>query len=165
MVTLRTYTLADAQILSEYIKHPEVVINLSDGVPNDYSIKDAEEFINKALNENQFRFAIEYNGEYCGGIGLDKIVGHCGHKQAMEIGYWLAKPFWNKGIGTHVIKQICELGFSELNLVRIEANVFEYNKASMYVLEKCGFIKEGIQRKGAVKNGEIVDSHRFALIK
>lgn len=165
MVTLRKYNLSDSALLAEYIGNPNVLINLSDEIPKPYTQKDAEEFIKKSLNEGAFRFAIEYNGNYCGGIGLDKILGHCGHDKAMEIGYWLAESFWNKGITTEAVKQVCELGFKELNLVRIEANVFEYNKASMSVLEKCGFKKEGIQRKGAIKNGKIVNSHRYSIVK
>lgn len=165
MITLRKYRLEDAEQLASYIGNEEVLINLSDWVPNPYTVNDAEGFISNVIKNNDFRFAIEYNGQYCGGIGLDKITGNCAHYKAREIGYWIAKPFWNNGIATSAITKICNMGFEELSLVRIEANVYSYNMTSMHVLEKCGFEREGIQRKGAVKNGNIVDSHRFAMVK
>lgn len=165
MISLRKYTLSDSEILAKYIGDPEVLINLSDGVPNPYSIKDAKEFIVSAIETNNFRFAIEYNDEYCGGIGLDNIPYPCGHPFTKELGYWIAKPFWNKGIATQAIRLICEKGFDELKLVRIEAYVFEYNKVSMRVLEKCNFVKEEVQAMGAIKNGNMVNSYRFALVR
>lgn len=66
---------------------------------------------------------------------------------------------------TEAVKQICEYIFSESDIIRIYAEPFAYNKASCRVLEKAGFQCEGILRKNAVKNGNIVDMKMYSLIK
>ncbi len=78
------------------------------------------------------------------------------HSHKDEIGYWLGKPFWNKGIMTDVIKKICSIGFNNFNLIRIEATVFTYNIPSKKVLEKAGFMPEGTLRKFYKKDQKFI---------
>ena len=52
----------------------------------------------------------------------------------------------------------------ELNLKRLFANIYEYNSASMKVLEKCGFKKEGIRVKAVFKEGKYVDDVMYGLL-
>ena len=68
-----------------------------------------------------------------------------------EIGYWLAKPYWKKGIMSEAVKKICEIGFNEFGLSRITANVFEQNIGSARVVEKCGFTLEAACLKNYYK--------------
>ena len=78
-----------------------------------------------------------------------------------EIGYWLARPYWNKGIMTKVVNKLCEIGFGKFGLMRIEATVFIHNAASCRVLEKGGFKKEGIYRKSVKKGNMLIDTIRY----
>jgi RimJ/RimL family protein N-acetyltransferase len=82
-----------------------------------------------------------------------------------EIGYWIGEPYWGKGIAGRAVALITANGFGELNLVRIYAGVFDFNIASMKVLEKNGFQKEGIFRHAVIKNGRICDEHRYYKLK
>jgi RimJ/RimL family protein N-acetyltransferase len=59
---------------------------------------------------------------------------------------------------------ICDYGFKNLDIIRIHAGVFEFNPASMRVLEKCGFKREGVFEKAIIKEGRIYDEFRFAKI-
>src|SRR5690606_12348842 len=86
-----------------------------------------------------------------------------GHKA--EIGYWLAKPWWGRGIMTAVVGKACEYAFSRWQLVRITAHVFESNIASARVLEKNGFEFERLLRKHHLKDGRFLDSRLFALVR
>ena len=52
-----------------------------------------------------------------------------------------------------------------MDLVRLEAPVFEWNPASMRVLEKCGFQREGIRRKGIFKDGQVIDAVMYARLR
>jgi RimJ/RimL family protein N-acetyltransferase len=49
--------------------------------------------------------------------------------------------------------------------VRLEAPVFEWNRASMRVLEKCGFVREGLLRRSIFKDNEVIDSVLYARIR
>jgi RimJ/RimL family protein N-acetyltransferase len=87
------------------------------------------------------RFGIAYKGSLCGAIGLD--IQRDVYRKTAEIGYWIGEPYWGKGIATKAVALITAYGFSELNLVRIYAGVFDFNMASMKVLEKKWLSKRG----------------------
>lgn len=76
-----------------------------------------------------------------------KLIGVIGffrgvntHKS--EIGYWLAKPYWGRGIITDALNTVCDISFQRFQLKRITATIFEHNIASQKVLEKCNFVLE-----------------------
>jgi [ribosomal protein S5]-alanine N-acetyltransferase len=162
-VTLRVLQNTDAPILAQLANNKKIWDNLRDYIPYPYTQNDAEWFIGQCLQESPpLTFAIEYKGALCGVIGLvsQKDV----YRKSAEIGYWIGEPFWNKGIATIAVKLISEYGFNELNLVRIFTAVFEYNPASMKVLEKNGYVREGVFKKSVIKNGELWNEHRYARI-
>ena len=107
--------------------------------------------------------AIEYEGKFCGMMGL--TAQHDVYRRTAEIGYWLGEPFWNKGIATTAVKLITDYGFNALGFIRIHTGIFEYNIASMKVLEKNGYKKDGVFEKNIIKNGKIVDEHRYSKIE
>ncbi len=160
IVILRKLTFSDKVILAELLNNKKIWDNLRNRIPYPYQEKDAENFINLINNDNlQHVFAIEYDENFCGVIGLE--VQKDVYEKSAELGYWIGEPFWGKGIATESVKLITEIGFNTLNLLRIYAGVFEFNIASMKVLEKNVFLKEGVFRKAIFKNGKIFDEHRY----
>ncbi|MBU3914272.1 GNAT family N-acetyltransferase, partial [bacterium] len=107
-------------------------------------------------------FAIASESETIGGIGL--VPKDDVHRKSVELGYWLAEPFWGKGIMTSAVGNITSYAFDTLDIVRIYSTIFEWNHASMKVLEKVGFIREGHLRKSAFKDGHLIDQFVYALI-
>jgi ribosomal-protein-alanine N-acetyltransferase len=97
-----------------------------------------------------------------GGIGF--IPKEDVYKYNAEIGYWIAEPYWGKGVGTAaigaVVKKIREV--SPLT-IRVYAEIFAHNTGSMRALEKNGFVLESVRRKNVVKNGIIMDDHVYVL--
>ena len=81
------------------------------------------------------------------------------------MGYYIAEPYWGKGIGTSAVAAICQTVFENSDIIRIFAEPFAYNLASRRILEKNGFVCEGILRKNAVKNGKILDMMMYSLIR
>ena len=80
------------------------------------------------------------------------------------MGYYIAEPFWGKGLGTSAVKQTCTYIFEHTDIIRIFAEPFAYNTASCRILEKGGFTCEGTLRKNAVKNGQIIDMEMYSNI-
>jgi ribosomal-protein-alanine N-acetyltransferase len=102
----------------------------------------------------------------------DHLIGACGFSDFQmgkshraEIGYWLAKPYWNRGIGTAVVRRACQYAFEEFGLVKITAHVFAANPASARVLEKCGFEQEGYLKKHYHKDGQYLDARLYARLR
>ena len=98
-----------------------------------------------------------------GGCGFDGF--QVGKSHRAEVGYWLAKPFWGRGIMTAVVQRLCKHAFEEFGLVKITAHVFSFNPASARVLEKCGFQEEGFLRKHFLKDGQFLDARLFGLLR
>ena len=139
---------------------------LSDRLPNPYTIKDAEEWLHRVSKDEAvsgiFR-AIVIDKQVIGSISVEKkddvfrIDG--------EISYMLLCDYWNKGIMTNAVKQMCVTAFNNLSLERITANVYQPNVASIQVLKKNGFVHEGTLKRAVIKNGVIYDLCFFGLTK
>jgi len=163
-VTLRPFRPEDKERLAELANNERISINLRDGFPSPYTTDDAGRFIEMAMATVPVQlFAIEYQGEYVGNIGLHKRNDV--YRLSAEIGYFLGEAYWHKGIMPRAVKLICDYGFRELDIIRIDTGVFEYNTASQRVLEKCGFVKEAVFKNSVIKKGKICDEIRYALIR
>lgn len=103
------------------------------------------------------------SGSLIGGCGFDNL--QIGKSHRAELGYWLAKPYWGRGIMTAVVRRLCDLAIAEFGVTKITAHVFADNPASAKVLQKCGFQKEGYLRKHYVKDGQYLDAKLFARLK
>ena len=163
-IILRSLTDDDATALAQLANNKKIYDNVRDALPHPYTLDDAIFFINLTKQENpQVSFAIEYEGVFCGMIGL--IPQKDVYRLTAEIGYWLGEPFWGKGIITKAAAMVTDYGFNELGLIRIHTGIFEHNIASMKVLEKNGYKKECVFEKSVIKNGQILNEHRYAKLK
>ena len=160
---LRKFQESDADQMAELLNNRNILDNLRDMIPYPYDAKDALEFIESCQQEApQITFVIDIDGLPIGVIGL--VLQEDIYKKSAEIGYWLGEPYWNHGYMTKAIGLMVDYGFNKLDLTRIFAGVFEYNKASRKVLEKAGFKFEGVFEKAVIKNGKLVDEYRYAVI-
>ena len=165
-VNLRDWTIEDAPDLTAAINNKKVLDNLRDGIPHPYTEKDAEAFINATLaaeKDSQYAFAVTYDGKVVGSIGVFR-QGNI-HRLTAELGYYIAEPYWGKGIMAEAVRQMCEYVFDHTDIIRIFAEPFAFNQASCRVLEKAGFQLEGILRQNAVKNGQLLDMKMYAILR
>ncbi|MCL2073199.1 MAG: GNAT family N-acetyltransferase [Marinilabiliaceae bacterium] len=162
---LRKWQLSDIKSLAENANNINIWNNVRDYFPHPYTEKDAQDFIQMVLNKPEplTDFAIEIEGEAVGGIGI--VPQTDVHAITTEIGYWLGEKYWNRGIMSSAVKQMVKYTFENFPVTKIFAPVFEFNIASMRVLEKAGFVREAILKKSAIKNGKTIDLHYYGLIK
>lgn len=159
-IQLRPLQLSDAPVLAKLANNKKIWNNLRDYIPYPYYEKDAEVFISATLKEDpNLTFAILDEGKFSGVIGL--VAQKDVYRKSAEIGYWVGEPFWGKGVASKAVGLALQYGFETLRLQRIFSGVFEYNLASMKVLEKNGFQKEGILKSAVLKNGKFHNEHRF----
>jgi len=130
--------------------------------PNPYHEANGRTFISMATKDSPLHiFAIDVGGEAVGGIGLHPQSDV--QRKNAELGYWLAEPYWGKGIVTEAVKQMIEYGFKTFDINRIFARPFGNNLASQRVLEKAGFKLEARFEKTFFKNGEFLDELIYAI--
>ena len=163
---LRPYRKGDEEALVKHANDKTIARNTL-VMPHPYTMKDAKEWIKKNLEEYNKKnsanhvFAIEIDREICGAVGLSKIKKE--HKA--EIGYWLGRKYWGQGIMTEAVKLAVIYAFQKLKLRRIYAHVFLFNPASKRVLEKAGFVLEGVSKKEAKKKDKYIDVYLLAKVK
>ena len=163
---IRKWELSDAIDLAAALSNTKIQDNLRDGLPYPYTEQDGIDYICAMLSadENEtFAFAITADGKFIGSIGAFR-QGNI-HRLTAELGYYIAEPYWGKGLMTEAVRQICRLVFEKSDIIRIYAEPFAHNAASCRVLEKAGFQYEGTLRKNAVKNGTIMDMRIYSLLK
>jgi RimJ/RimL family protein N-acetyltransferase len=161
---LRSWKETDAASLVRHANNERIAMNLRDGFPHPYTMEDARSWI-KMVKENKKDpiFAIEIEGEACGGIGLHG--GQDVYRFNAEIGYWLSEQYWGKGIVSEAVRIVIRYGFDHYPWTRIYAGVFSNNPASMKVLEKAGFLREAIFKKSVKKRGSYLDEHVYSILK
>ncbi len=102
------------------------------------------------------------DNEFCGAGGFNNLDSK--HKKA-EIGFWLLKDYWGKGILNEVMPKLFEIGFTDLDLNRIEGLVVSDNTKCKRALEKINFTYEGTMRESEVKNGQKISVDIYAILK
>jgi RimJ/RimL family protein N-acetyltransferase len=137
---------------------------LRDRFPHPYGLSDAEAFLGRArARRPEVDFAIEVDGQVAGGIGFE--LGTDIERFAAEVGYWLGVAFWGRGVVTAALGAVTAWAFNAYDLRRIFALPFADNRASCRVLEKAGFVREGILREAVVKDGRVHDVALYALLR
>lgn len=164
MITLRDYAKADIESLLGLANNPQVSYFLVYTFPYPYTRADAEWWLSTGVKaEGTVTKAIEYNGNFVGSVGLTLQVGWRDH--LAEIGYWLGEPYWGKGIATQAVQRMTEYAFSDLQLQKLYAPILAPNKASIRVVEKCGYELEGVLKREVFKHGQYYDIHHFAKVR
>ena len=160
--TLRPWRPTDIDSLVKYANNINIAKFMTDKFPHPYTEEAGIAFISFATNDNPIHiFAIDVNGEAIGGIGLHPREDI--ERMNAELGYWLAEPFWGKGIITNAIVQIVEFGFVTYDINRIFARPFGTNVGSQRVLEKAGFQFEYKFENTLVKNGKLLDELFYSI--
>jgi RimJ/RimL family protein N-acetyltransferase len=163
-VKVRSWRKDDLKALVRHANNPKIAANLRDQFPHPYTRRDGIDFLDYARSqEPECAFAIEYGGEAVGGVGF--LLGRDIARMSAEMGYWLSEDFWSRGIVTRAVTAMSDWAFDHYNLTRVFATAFAHNAASIRVLEKAGFVREGILRRSAIKNGVLLDQVLFAKVR
>lgn len=166
-LVLRPYTEADAPILFPLVSNPNTTRftlwehhkSIDDTLTfvRDYALGRYAEGVPEPL-------AICLNSEPAKPIGsCGCFWASCPHR-TMEIGYWLAEPYWGRGIIVEAVRELVRYSFATMKPQRIQARVIDGNAASNRVLEKLGFRFEGTHRSAILRRGRFEDVHFFAML-
>ena len=145
---LRTWQESDVSSLAQYLNNRKIWDNCRDRLPYPYTEEDAQSFIEYAMSQQEpCEYCIEINGE---------AVGNIGFMRGTDVERFNA---------SEALREALRRYWAVTDVIRVFANVYESNIASMRVLEKVGFHKVGIFHKACFKNSRFVDVHSFELLK
>lgn len=142
----RPWRESDAEALYKYASDPDVGARA--GWPPHQSIEESRQVIlNLFSNGHTWALELKETGEPVGCMGYyDSKESNIriGEKDA-EIGYWMAKPYWNQGLCTEALRAMIDWCFREKGFQSLWCDFFVDNPASGRVMEKCGFRDTGEQ--------------------
>ena len=163
---LRPFAPTDAAALARHANDRGIWQNLRDRFPHPYSLADAEgyiAFVNSEDGRRDLHLCVEAGGEAIGSISL--LFKQDVSRRSAEIGYWLGRAHWGRGIASAAVRALAAYGFAYHDLARIYALVFDHNAVSGRVLEKAGFAFEARLRQAITKDGQTMDGLLYALVR
>ena len=160
---VRSWRTSDVESLVRHANNRKIWLNLRDAFPHPYTSRDARDYIRLARQRTpETAFALAVQDEAVGSIGF--VLHPDVERVSAEIGYWLAEPFWGRGITTEALVAITRYAVDTHGLTRIYAVPFAWNAASCRVLEKAGYVLEARLRRSAIKDGEITDQFLYGYV-
>lgn len=188
--TIRPYHPTDAASIAHHGNNPLIAQWMTNHFPHPYTPEKAHEWIAMNLSAasnpsnphdppspsaaaardevswpHPLNYAITLpNGECIGSIGLK--TGADVYARSAEVGYWLGEAAWGRGIATEATAAFVAWAFGHIGaLERLGAGVYGGNGASARVLEKCGFVREGVLRRAVWKGGALLDLEVWGLLR
>ncbi|MDX1582802.1 MAG: GNAT family protein [Thermoanaerobaculia bacterium] len=162
---LRSLTESDVTRMTELAGDWDIAARTL-SLPHPYDEADAREFLERARERQNsgegatFGIVERTSGRFIGCCGIELVKIHrCG-----ELGYWIGKPYWNRGFASEAVGRLISWSFSTLGIEKITARVFDGNHASSRVLKKVGMEREGYMKKHLVKWGERRDVEQWGLL-
>lgn len=162
---MRSWDWRDRDAIVKHANNRNVWINLRDRFPHPYTVNDARRWLEMVVGqkpETNFAIAAAEN-EAVGGIGF--TVQPDVARRSAEIGYWLGEEFWGQGIATEALIAVTDHAFSNYDVCRLYAHVFDWNRPSARVLEKAGYAFEGRMKKSVTKDGQTIDQLMYAIVR
>lgn len=163
---LRRPELTDAADVQDYLQERQIAANTLH-IPFPYPNGAAEAWVvrtHSAYDAGEAcSFAIVHKDEnrIIGAVALRLDLEH----RRGELGYWVGKPYWNRGYASEAAQRLISYGFDVLGLNRIHATYFADNPASERVMQKIGMRYEGLMRQYYLKWGEFRDTGLYAITR
>jgi ribosomal-protein-alanine N-acetyltransferase len=164
LCTIRPWRDSDAESLQRHANNRLVSMHLRDRFPFPYELEQARSFLGWVTKQaSPAAWAIEVGGEAAGGIGVE--LHSDVERVSAEIGYWLGESTWGRGVATEAVTAVTAEAFRQFDITRLYALPFADHAASVRVLEKSGYVREGYLKQSAIKDGKIRDQLLFAAYR
>ena len=160
-LVLRRPVRLDAQRLADLANDTGVAENLSN-LPHPYGLDDAHAYIDNAeIGPSRWNLGLYLREEGVRFIGTASLMPRDGER--FVLGYWIGRPYWNRGLATEAAQALSDFAFSRLDAQAVAATARVTNGASRRVLEKCGFQYAGQGMGPSLFHRGMVPIDRFRL--
>lgn len=164
-VRLRELRLSELDVITEYVNNYDVYSSFTDSAPKAKTYEFQKMWMEAQSGRSDIvSFAIA-------DIETDKFIGTCQlrgidmRNYVATLSIIIAGNNSGKGYGTDAVNQLLRFGFLELNLNRIQLEVYEDNKAAIALYEKCGFKKEGIKSSQIYRQGKYCTQIVYSILR
>lgn len=161
---LRPFRESDLHDFHHYCRHPEVGPNA--GWKPHESLEESQKVLDIFINGEDTIWAVTLRGEDkpIGSVGLHRDERRPGVPNCLMLGYALSAEHWGKGLMTEAAGAVIDFAFTDKSLALLSVYHFAGNQRSRRVIEKCGFVCEGLIRcSSCLYDGTIVDEYGYSL--
>lgn len=156
-LVLRPVCLGDAADIARHADDRQIA-EMTSRIPHPYSLGDAEAFLRGLGDERVFAVLDRATGTFIGVVGLEAAAS----PGTVELGYWIGRPFWNRGYATEAAQAMLDHAFDTLDQDEVEVRCRVVNGASRRVIEKCGFAYRGTGLALSLAAGRVA-SERYVM--
>ena len=138
---LRPWRKDDAESLYKYASDPEV--GPKAGWPPHTSVEDSRQIIRQVLSVPEtYAVCLKESGEAVGSVGLKMgdATDMTDRADECELGYWIGRPFWGRGLIPEASRELLRHAFEELNMQAVWCGYYDGNTKSRRVQDKLGFV-------------------------
>ena len=163
-VTVRRTRVTDAAAFARMMDHADVFPNL---LQMPYASEDhwtARLSETAAFGSRHVQIVAEADGVVVGAAGLHPIGTSPRKRHSMLLGINVAADWQGRGVGKLLMHTLCDYADNWLGLLRIELDVFADNRRAQALYERFGFVREGVRRCEALRDGVYVDGWLMARL-
>lgn len=165
-IALKRLDQEDAEVIFNLVdKNREYLREWLPWVDSNTTIEETRILIKSTDDQHNqnfgFQCSIWFRGEIAGIIGFHKIDWM---NRNVEIGFWLGEKFQGNGIITKCCKVLLDIAFYDYDLKRVQIRAATGNKKSNAIIERLGFIKEGVARQAELLYNHYVDLNVYSMI-
>ena len=166
LVRLAAVRRDDLALYTRWFSDPELLWFIAPQVLRPASYDDEVDWYEAMRKDkDQFTFGIHT-------IAEDRLIGNCSlgiqswRNRAALFGIAIGdKAYWGRGYGTEATHLLMGYAFGELNLNRVELEVYAFNTRAIRSYEKVGFVLEGTRRQAIFRDGVYHDAHIMSLLR
>ncbi|PJD96465.1 MAG: GNAT family N-acetyltransferase [Parachlamydia sp.] len=169
-ILLRNVKFEDGEMIAHLAGDFCIADMMNGAIPHPYSLNDAQLWVEKHKEDNLNSKAISWaiiekkSRMFIGSIQLRRAEKN----NVARLSYWIGKDYWGNGYASEAVGLVIDYAFNEMNLELIEADHFERNPGSGFVLKKNGFIQSGsfCKKEGLMEREEVffcyqIDQHLY----
>ena len=162
--TVRRTRVSDAEAYARLMSHPEVYANLLQmpwPSPDHWQARLAESC---AHGSPHVQIVAEADGKVVGAAGLHPVGVSPRKRHMMALGINVDLDWQGRGVGKLLMQSLCDYADNWLGLLRIELDVYADNRRAQVLYERFGFVREGVRRCEALRDGVYVDGWVMARL-
>ncbi|MBC7543319.1 MAG: GNAT family N-acetyltransferase [Candidatus Sericytochromatia bacterium] len=110
----------------------------------------------------EYRWMVVHDAKAIGTVSLSRPSWRMGYA---EIGYMLGEAHQGQGLGTASVRLFVDMLFAQTNLARLTATISDENTASWHLIERLGFVREGLMRQHYVIQGRRINEYIYGLLR
>ena len=162
-IDYRRSTPADADGIAKLFSEPEVLADtLQLPLPSaEFWRKRLE---SQATDLSQIQLVAIADGQVIASAGLHPVTGSLRTRHVMGLGIGVSRAWWGKGVGSQLVRLLLDWADNWAGILRVELGVYTDNARAIAMYERFGFVREGVQRALALRDGQYVDSMMMARL-